>query len=217
MKNQIEHQFQELGLVPVVVIDRASDVIPLGEVLLEAGLPCAEVTFRTAAAEEALGLFHSRFPEILLGAGTVLTEDQARAAIAAGAQFIVSPGFNARVVDFCLQQALAVFPGVATPTDIEAALSRGLSILKFFPAEAIGGIPYLKAIAGPYRQIRFIPSGGINPGNLAAYLSLPNVIACNASWPVSSKYIKSGNFKEIRNQVREALRIVRSQRSQIQV
>ncbi|MGC8874885.1 MAG: bifunctional 4-hydroxy-2-oxoglutarate aldolase/2-dehydro-3-deoxy-phosphogluconate aldolase, partial [Chloroflexia bacterium] len=162
----------ELGLVPVIEIERAEHAVPLGEALLAAGLPCAEITFRTAAAEEAIRQIAAALPEMLTGAGTVLTIDQARRAVDAGARFVVSPGLNPALVDWCLQEGVPVIPGVATPTEVGMALSRGLSIVKFFPAEALGGVKMLKALAAPFKGVRFIPTGGITAANLADYLKL---------------------------------------------
>jgi 2-dehydro-3-deoxyphosphogluconate aldolase/(4S)-4-hydroxy-2-oxoglutarate aldolase len=198
----------ELGLIPVVAIDRAQDAIQLGETLLEAGLPCAEITFRTAAAGDAIERIATNCPEILIGAGTVLTREQAEHAVGAGARFIVSPGFDAGIVDWCLEQEIAVTPGVATPTEINMALQKGLSILKFFPAEALGGISTLKAIGGPYGNVKFIPTGGVNAVNLADYLRLPIVHACGGSWVVARKLIAESRFEEIKKRVGEAREIV---------
>ena len=201
-----------LGVVPVVKIERAEDAIELGRALLAGGLPCAEITFRTAAAEEAIRRISSSLPEIILGAGTVLTVDQADKAVSAGARFIVSPGFNQKVVDWCLRNEIPVTPGVMTPTEIDMALDRGLNILKFFPAEAIGGIAVLKAISAPYGGVKFIPTGGINQNNLADYLALPSVHCCGGSWLVKASLISAGKFDEITNLTRDAMSLVRQVR-----
>jgi 2-dehydro-3-deoxyphosphogluconate aldolase/(4S)-4-hydroxy-2-oxoglutarate aldolase len=198
-----------LGVVPVVKIERAEDAVALGKALLAGGLPCAEITFRTAAAEDAIRRISSNLPEIIVGAGTVLTVDQADRAVSAGARFIVSPGFNQKVVDWCLQNEIPVTPGVMTPTEIDMALDRGLNILKFFPAEAIGGIAVLKAISAPYGGVKFIPTGGINQSNLADYLALPSVHCCGGSWPVKAHLISAGDFDEITRRTREAMSVVR--------
>jgi 2-dehydro-3-deoxyphosphogluconate aldolase/(4S)-4-hydroxy-2-oxoglutarate aldolase len=198
-----------LGVVPVVKIERAEDAVELGRALLAGGLPCAEITFRTAAAEEAIHRLSSSLPEIIIGAGTVLSVDQADQAVSAGAQFIVSPGFNPKVVDWCLDHQIPVTPGVATPTEIDMALDKGLKILKFFPAEALGGIKMLRALAAPYGGVKFIPTGGINPENLADYLGLPYVHACGGSWLAKSKLISAGEFAEITRLAKEARLIVR--------
>lgn len=198
-----------LGVVPVVEIERAEDAVELGKALLAGGLPCAEITFRTATAEEAIRRISSSLPQIIVGAGTVLSVDQASKAASAGAQFIVSPGFNQKVVDWCLQREIPVTPGVLTPTEIEMALDRGLKVLKFFPAEAMGGVATLKAISAPYKGVRFIPTGGINQDNLADYLALPSVHCCGGSWMVKAHLISAGRFDEITRLTEEAVSVVR--------
>jgi 2-dehydro-3-deoxyphosphogluconate aldolase/(4S)-4-hydroxy-2-oxoglutarate aldolase len=203
-----------LGLVPVVKIERAEDAVNLGEALLAGGLPCAEITFRTAAAEEAINRISSNLPDIVLGAGTVRSVDQAERAVSAGSRFIVSPGFNKKVVDWCLDEGVAVTPGVATPTEIDMATEVGLNVLKFFPAEALGGIKTLKAISAPYGDVRFIPTGGINLGNLPDYLALPSVHCCGGSWLVKGDLITAGKFDEITRLAQEAVAAVSKIRSQ---
>jgi len=202
----------KLALVPVVQIEHSKDATNLGKALLDGGLPCAEITFRTEPAEEAIKSIAASMPEIILGAGTVLTSAQAEKAVSAGAQFVVSPGFNPKVVDWCLNHEVPVIPGVATPTEIEMALDKGLTILKFFPAQAVGGIEMLKAISAPYVGVKFIPTGGINAQNLANYLKLPMVFACGGSWFVKADLISNGNFKEITRLTKEAVSIVRHSR-----
>jgi 2-dehydro-3-deoxyphosphogluconate aldolase/(4S)-4-hydroxy-2-oxoglutarate aldolase len=199
----------DMGLVRVVKIERAEDALDLGRALPEGGLPCAEITFRTAPAEEAIRQISSSLPEVLVEAGTVLTADQADRAVSAGARFIVPPGFNQKVVDWCLQKEVPVTPGVLTPTEIEMALDRGLSVLKFFPAEAMGGVATLKAIAGPYGGVKFIPTGGINQ---ADYLALSNVHCCGGSWLAKASTITAGKFAEITRLTREAVSLVRAMR-----
>ena len=201
-----------LGVVPVVKIEQADEAVPLGNALIAGGLPCAEITFRTGAAEEAIRRIASELPQVVIGAGTVLSVEQAEKAVAAGARYIVSPGFDPKVVDWCLTHNVAVTPGVATPTEINMALDKGLNILKFFPAEALGGLKTLKALAAPYVGVKFIPTGGINPKNLADYLSLPAVHACGGSWLVKSTLISAGEFTEITRLAEEALAIVRQVR-----
>ena len=203
-----------LGLVPVVKIERADDAVELGGALLAGGLPCAEITFRTPAAEEAIRHISSSLPDILLGAGTVRSVDQADRAVSAGAKFIVSPGFNQKVVDWCLDKGVAVTPGVATPTEIDMATEVGLNILKFFPAEAFGGIKTLKAISAPYGDVRFIPTGGINLDNLRDYLALPSVHCCGGSWLVKGDLITAGRFDEITRLAKEAVAVVSQMRGQ---
>jgi len=197
-----------LGVVPVVKIERAEDAVGLGRALLAGGLPCAEITFRTAAAEDAIRRISSSLPDIIVGAGTVLSVDQAAKAVSAGARFIVSPGFNQKVVDWCLRNEIPVTPGVLTPTEIDMALDRGLNVLKFFPAEAMGGIATLKAISAPYGSVKFIPTGGINQNNLVDYLALPSVHCCGGSWLVKANLISTGKFDEITELAREAMSVV---------
>jgi 2-dehydro-3-deoxyphosphogluconate aldolase/(4S)-4-hydroxy-2-oxoglutarate aldolase len=200
------------GVVPVITISTASKAARLGQALLEGGLACAEITFRTEAAETAIGQMIGAHPEILVGAGTVLTIDQARRAMDAGARFIVSPGFEARVVTWCLDNGIPIVPGVATPTEINMALEYGLEILKFFPASAFGGVTTLKAIAAPYHEVKFIPTGGVNAQNLAEYLRLSSVLACGGSWLVKHNTIEDGKFDQITRLSKEAVEIVRQVR-----
>jgi len=199
---------RRLKLVPVIVIDDPADAVPLARALESGGLPCAEITFRTQHAAAALERISAECPGVLVGAGTVLTAAQAAAARKAGARFIVSPGFGPAVVDYCLDQGIPVFPGVATPTEIEAALAKGLSVLKFFPAEQLGGVAYLKAMSAPYGQVEFMPTGGIFPGNLASYLTCPRVVACGGSWMAPSEWIAAKQFDRIRGEVSTAVAAV---------
>ena len=191
-------------LVPVVVIEDADDALPLGEALLEGGLPCAEVTFRTDAAAEAIRKL-ATLEGLLLGAGTVLTVDQAKKAVDSGAEFIVTPGFNPEVVGYCVENSIPITPGVCTPTGIESALSFGLTTVKFFPAEAFGGLKTLKAIGAPYGSVRFVPTGGINATNVVDYLAFPKVLACGGSWMVKKDLISAGSFAEISRLTKEAV------------
>jgi 2-dehydro-3-deoxyphosphogluconate aldolase / (4S)-4-hydroxy-2-oxoglutarate aldolase len=203
-----------IGLVPVVKIDRAADAVPLGQALVAGGLPCAEITFRTAAAEEAIRNLAAALPEMMLGAGTVLTVEQAEKAVSAGARFIVSPGFGPAVVDWCLRQGVPVLPGVATPTEIMMALDKGIKIVKFFPAEALGGIATLKALSAPFGGVKFMPTGGVSAANLPDYLALPAVHACGGTWMVEGKLIAGGQFAEITRLAAEARGIVRRVRGE---
>ena len=207
--NEIMQQLGAIGIVPVVVLENARDALPLAEALVEGGLPCAEVTFRTQAAQESLRLMAERFPELLVGAGTVLTCDQADRAIDAGAKFIVSPGFNPKVTKFVLDAGVPMCPGVCTPTEIEAALELDLEVLKFFPAEPSGGLPMIKALAAPYRGVQFMPTGGIGPKNVRDYLAYDRILACGGSWMVKGDLIREGRFDEITRLVREAAAMVR--------
>lgn len=204
----------QIGIIPVIAIDDAETAVPLGKALLDGGLPCAEITFRTAAAADAIKMMNAAFPEMLVGAGTVLTVAQAEQAVSAGANFIVTPGFDAQVVNWCLANDTPITPGVMTPTDINQALAKGLNILKFFPAEAAGGIKTLKAIGGPYVGVKFIPTGGINASNLADYLRLPMVHACGGSYMVKKQLIAAADFHTITNLTREAVAQVTAVRNQ---
>ena len=201
-----------LGIIPVVKIDRVEDALPLGQALLAGGLPCAEITFRTSAAAGAIQSLASACPELLLGAGTVLTIEQAEAAVRAGAHFIVAPGFDPELVDWCQARDLPVLPGAATASEISAALKKRLKVLKFFPSETLGGVAMLKALSGPFPDLKFVPTGGISAANLASYLALPCVQACGGSWMVESKLIAGGKFGEITRLAAEACAIVRQAR-----
>ncbi len=210
--NDALNQIEQFGVVPVVAIENADHAPDLGRALIDGGLPCAEITFRTAAAADAIQRIASAYPEMLVGAGTVLTVEQAQKAADAGARFIVTPGFDAAVVDWCIGHGLPVTPGVMTPTEINMALNKGLNVLKFFPAEAAGGIKTLKAIGGPYGGVRFIPTGGISADNLADYLVLPMVVACGGSWLVKKQMIAAGEFGKIAELTAEAVEIVKAAR-----
>ncbi len=203
-------RLEALRLLPVIVIDEPEHAVPLGAALLAGGLPCAEVTLRTRNALEALRRLTAQHPSLLTGAGTVLTPSQAADAREAGAQFIVAPGFSPAVVDYCLGHDLPVFPGVCTPTEIEAALARGLTVLKFFPAEPSGGLAFLKAIAAPYGDVRFMPTGGITAANLAPYLRFDRVVACGGSWIAPRDWIAAGDFGRVQAATTEAMAAVRA-------
>ncbi len=193
-------------LVPVIALEDAAQADPLAEALVKGGLPVAEVTFRTAAAADSIRTMAAR-GDLLVGAGTVLTTAQADKARDAGATFIVSPGFNPKVVQHCLDQALPIIPGVSNPTDIEMALEHGLEVVKFFPAEAFGGLKTLKAMSAPYGNLRFMPTGGISPANVNDYLAFPKVIACGGSWMVKPELYADGNFAPVEAAVREAVKL----------
>lgn len=203
MENMIE-EFQKLGVVPVVVLEDEKDALPLAEALVRGGLPCAEVTFRTEAAAESIRLMSEKYPEMLVGAGTVLTTEQVDLAVEAGARFIVSPGFDPEIVDYCLEKNISVFPGCVTPSEVAQAVKRGLKVVKFFPAEQAGGIAMIKAMAAPYHNIHFMPTGGINPGNLKDYLSCDKILCCGGSWMVKGDMIRNGEFEKIQDLVKEA-------------
>ena len=206
--NDILDKIAALRLVPVVKIENSKDAVSLGKALIDGQLPLAEVTFRTAAAEAAIRAMTEELPELLVGAGTVLSVQQVKSAVDAGARFIVAPGFNPTVVDYCLENNICVVPGVNNPSQIERALERQLKVVKFFPAEASGGLPFLKAVAGPYGDILFMPTGGINQQNLMDYLSFPRVIACGGSWMVEAGLISGGNFAEITRRSQEAVAVI---------
>lgn len=205
---EVLERIGDLGLVPVIKIDAAADAGRLGRALIEGGLPVAEVTFRTAAAEEAIRILTAELPDLLVGAGTVLTTEQAARAVKAGARFVVSPGFNPKVVDWCIEHEVPVTPGINSPTQLEMALERGLPAVKFFPAEASGGLKMLKAMAAPYGGVKFLPTGGINQDNLASYLAYDRILACGGSWMVKGDLIAAGKFDEITKLVRHAVATV---------
>ena len=206
----IAEKFQKLGVVPVVVLEDTKDAVPLAKALVEGGLPCAEVTFRTEAAEESIRLMTEQFPEMLVGAGTVLTTEQVDAAVLAGAKFIVSPGFDPEIVDYCLEKEIPVFPGCITPSEVAQAVKRGLKVVKFFPAEPAGGVAMIKAMAAPYVGIKFMPTGGINAKNLEEYLSCDKIICCGGSWMVKGELVNNQEFDKVRELTAEARKLVDS-------
>lgn len=211
----IFNQIKQLGIVPVVVLNDARNALPLAQALTDGGLPCAEITFRTEAAEESLRLMSNHYPDMLLAAGTVLTVDQVDRAVAAGAKFIVSPGFNPLVVTHCLEKNIPVIPGCSTPSDMEQALALGLEVVKFFPAEPSGGLNYIKAVAAPYSSLSFMPTGGISPSNVKDYLAYPRILACGGSWMVKDSLIEMKNFTQIKELTQEAAAIVASVRQSL--
>ncbi|WP_288503310.1 bifunctional 4-hydroxy-2-oxoglutarate aldolase/2-dehydro-3-deoxy-phosphogluconate aldolase [uncultured Cloacibacillus sp.] len=203
--NETLAKLGKIGLIPVIKLDSPAEALPLGKALVAGGLPVAEVTFRTEAAEESIRILANELPELVLGAGTVLTTTQAEAAAAAGARYVVTPGFNPRVVAHCLEMGLPVTPGVNSASQIEEAIEMGLDVAKFFPAGPSGGTEMLKAFAGPYGgKISFIPTGGVGPKNLTEYLACPNVFAVGGSWMVPSDAVKAGDFARIEKLCREA-------------
>ena len=203
--SSITEQLQALKVIPVIAIEQAEDIIPLGAALANNGLPVAEITFRSAAAVEAIRLLRQSQPEMLIGAGTVLNREQVIAAKEAGATFIVSPGFNPNTVKACQELNIPIIPGVNNPSTIEAALEMGLTTLKFFPAEASGGSAMIKALLAPYTQIKLMPTGGISTHNIGEYLAIPRVIACGGSWMVDKKLIAEKQWEEIGRLTREAV------------
>ncbi|EGR0889610.1 bifunctional 4-hydroxy-2-oxoglutarate aldolase/2-dehydro-3-deoxy-phosphogluconate aldolase [Vibrio cholerae] len=206
--SSIKQQLKALKVIPVIAIDNAEDIIPLGKVLVENGLPAAEITFRSEAAVEAIRLLRQTQPDMLIGAGTVLNREQAIAAKAAGATFIVSPGFNPNTVKACQEIGIDIVPGVNNPSTVEAALEMGLTTLKFFPAEASGGINMVKSLLAPYTNIELMPTGGISPANIQDYLAIPRVLACGGTWMVDKKLIEAGNWEELARLTREAVALV---------
>ena len=207
--NDVLEQIGKTGIVPVVVLNNASDAEPLANALIKGGLPCAEVTFRTAAAEESIKIMATKFPEMFVGAGTVLTTEQVDRAIGAGAKFIVSPGFNPKVVEYCIKNNYPICPGIMTPTELEMALGFGLDVVKFFPAENAGGLKMIKAMAAPYTMMKFMPTGGINATNIRDYLACDKILACGGSWMVKGDLISAGKFDEIQKLTAEAAAIVK--------
>ena len=204
----VTEKISTLGVVPVVVLEDAKDAAPLAKALVEAGLPCAEVTFRTDAAEESIKIMTSEYPDMFVGAGTVLTIEQVDRAVAAGAKFIVSPGFDPEIVDYCLSKEIPVFPGCITPSEVAQAVKRGLKVVKFFPAEQFGGVATIKAMAAPYVGLKFMPTGGVSAKNLESYLSCDKIVACGGSWMVKGDLVKAGKFDEIKAMTEEAVKLV---------
>ncbi len=211
--NDFRSTLRGLGIIPVAVLARPDEANPLAEGLLAAGLPIAEITFRTAAAADAIALLRERHPSILVGAGTILSIEQADVAIDAGARFVVSPGLNPAVVDHVLGRGIPMLPGVYTPSEIETALAHGIDVVKLFPAAQAGGPDYVRALAGPYRTVGFVPLGGISPANLAEYLALPSVVACGGTWLAKADVLARGDVAEIERLAHEAVTIVREARA----
>ena len=209
----ILNRISEIGIVPVIAMSDVEKAVPLAKSLLSGGIPCAEITFRTAEGEECIRRIASEVPEVLVGAGTVLTTEQATRANNAGAKFVVSPGFNPKVVRFCIENDILIIPGCSTPTDMEAAMEFGLDTVKFFPAEQAGGLAYIKACAAPYTKLKFMPTGGINAANIGTYMAFGKVIACGGSWMVTKELIENGNFSEITRLCKEAVQTIRTSRN----
>ncbi len=210
--NEVLEKIHQTGIIPVVVIDDVKDAEPLAKALCDGGLPCAEVTFRTAAAEEAIRIMTQKFPDMFVGAGTVLTTEQVDRAIAAGAKFIVSPGSNPKVIAYCIEKNIPITPGVCTPSEVEQALEFGLDVVKFFPAEQAGGLAMIKAMAAPYTNVKFMPTGGISPSNVREYLAYNKILACGGSWMVKGDLVKAGDFDKITELTKEAVAIVKEVR-----
>ena len=210
--NDVIKALGEYGIVPVVVLNDAKDAEPLAKALCEGGLKCAEVTFRTAAAEESIKIMAEKFPDMLVGAGTVLTTEQVDRAVAAGAKFIVSPGLNPKVVKYCVEKGIPVCPGTCTPSEMEQAMDLGLDVVKFFPAEPSGGVKFIKAVAAPDTMLKFMPTGGVNATNVRDYLAYDKILCCGGSWMVKGSLIEAGEFDKIVEMTKEAAAIVKEVR-----
>ena len=208
MKNDIFNRIETLGVLPELTLRDAIDAIPIGRAISDGGISMAEVTFRTDAAEDSIRLMANAIPDMLIGAGTVLTREQVDAAVSAGAQFIVSPGINEEVVRYCQEKEIPIIPGVSTPTDIETALRLGLSLVKFFPAESNGGIRALRAMSEPYPGLKFMPSGGLNEDNVADYLRSNKVLAVAGNWMATPQMILFGDMEGIKNRCARAVRLM---------
>ena len=212
MVEELLKQIECMGILPVIKLNDAKDAVPLAKALCEGGLPCAEVTFRTDAAKESIAEMTKAYPEMLVGAGTVLNTDQVDAAVEAGAKFIVSPGLNPDTVEYCVKKGIPILPGCSSPSDIEQAIKYGLNVVKFFPAEPAGGLKYIRAIAAPYTMMKFMPTGGINPQNVREYLAYDRIAACGGSWMVKNTMIENNEFDRIEELVKEAVEIVKESR-----
>lgn len=202
-------QLSEIKIIPVLQIYDATLAVPLAKVLIENGLPAAEVVFRSDAAIESIRLIKEAYPEMLLGAGTILNAKQVDQAVEAGASFMVSPGLNPNTVKYCQQKGIPIIPGVNNPSQIEQGIELGLDLLKFFPAEASGGVNMVKSLLGPYVDVKLMPTGGIDKTNVKDYLSINRVVCCGGTWMVSAALINSQNWEKIAKLTREAADLVR--------
>ena len=207
--NEVLEKLGQYGIVPVVVLNDSKDAAPLADALCDGGLSCAEVTFRTEAAADSIRIMTEKHPEMLVGAGTVLTTKQVDEAVEAGAKFIVSPGLNPTIVKYCIEKNIPITPGVATPSEMEQAIELGLNLVKFFPAEPSGGLAMINAVAAPYTMLKFMPTGGINPNNVKDYLNSDKIFACGGSWMVKGNLINNGDFDKIKELTKEAVNIVK--------
>ena len=210
INSELIEQLKALAVMPVIQIENADDAVKLVEVLSENGLPAAEITFRSAAAPESIRRIRHAFPEVILCAGTVLTIKQVDEAVAAGADFIISPGFNPTTVNYCIKNGIKIIPGINNPSQIEQALELGINVVKFFPAEASGGVNMVKALVGPYGQIKLMPTGGIKPSNLMEYLAVPQVVACGGSWIATTAAIENNDWDSIAKNVRDTCQLVQA-------
>jgi 2-dehydro-3-deoxyphosphogluconate aldolase/(4S)-4-hydroxy-2-oxoglutarate aldolase len=196
---------EQYGLIPAVKVNDPADAVPIGEALTRGGLPVAEFTFRTPAAEEAIKRAADALPDLVLGAGTVLTVDQADRAVKAGAKYIVSPGFNPKVAAWCVERDITILPGVSSGSEIEAAMELGIKAVKFFPAEQLGGLAAIKALSGPYFDMKFVPTGGVSEKNLAEYLSFPKILACGGSWFTKEEFVAAKAWDKVEAAARTAI------------
>ncbi len=206
--SELMKEIEQLGVLPVVVINDAKHATGLGKALMNGGLPAAEVTFRTEAAEESIAILAKEFPSMLVGAGTILSVEQVKRAVNAGAKFIVTPGFDEEVVDYCLEHKIPVVPGCITPSELSLAYKRGMEVVKFFPAEPMGGLNTIKAVAAPFTTMRFMPTGGVSLANLESYLKNDKILCCGGSWLVKSSYIDHEEFDTIERLVKETVEAV---------
>ena len=210
LMEEMKEKIHAMKIVPVVKLNDAKDAVPLAKALVEGGIPCAEVTFRTDAAEESIRIMTEAYPEMVVGAGTVLTTEQVDRAVAAGAKFIVTPGLDPVIVKYCLEKEIPVTPGIVTPSELAQAYTLGLRLVKFFPAEPSGGLPMIKALAAPYNMMQFMPTGGISAATLPDYLRYEKIFACGGSWMVKGDLIKAGDFERITALTKEAVELVHS-------
>jgi 2-dehydro-3-deoxyphosphogluconate aldolase / (4S)-4-hydroxy-2-oxoglutarate aldolase len=210
--DQTLNKIQELGVIPIIEIEDSSIIEDVGRVLLAGGLPLTEITFRTSAAEVSIQKLTKTYPQIIVGAGTIINVSQAAEAVNSGAKFLVSPGFSEQIVEWAINHSILIIPGVATPSEILNAMDYGLSVLKYFPIEQLGGVKMLTSLAGPFKTIKFVPTGGISLTNLADYIRLPNVLACGGSWIAHKSLLKSGRFDEITQRARDAINVIRKAR-----
>ncbi len=204
--NDISKKIHDIGIVPVIALDRVEDAAPLAKALCAGGLPVAEVTYRTAAAHDAMIEMKKACPQMIVGAGTVLNREQVDSALDAGAEFIVSPGTNPDTIAYCQEKGVPIFPGTANAADLEIAMAYGLKVVKFFPAEPLGGLKMIKALAAPYNKLKFMPTGGINEGNVNDYLNDPVIVACGGTWMIDKKAIEAGDFKKIEELTKGAVK-----------
>lgn len=204
--NEICKKIHDIGIVPVIALDRKEDAAPLAKALCNGGLPVAEVTYRTAAAHDAMIEMKKACPNMIIGAGTVLNREQVDSAIDAGAEFIVSPGTNPDTIKYCQERGIPILPGTANAADLEVAYAYGLDVVKFFPAEPLGGLKMIKALSAPYNKLKFMPTGGIKEANVNEYLNDPVILACGGTWMIDKKAIEAGDFAKIESLTRAAVK-----------